>query len=170
MGRHSRPGFLKFPTCSFFLGAHRDDRLSPTLKAPHLAIEILELSIPVRMMTAFTGLAIGLQAVAQPIQESGYRPVAGGMALALQLLGQLANAFARPTKTALWRKAKEQTTKGFRRLTPALLLDGSLWEGQSERESTPDLLQVSTRRLDYDPAPPAITTRAKSITLIPEAR
>ena len=44
------------------LGIHGNHWLPSTLKTPDLGVEVLELRIPVRMTTTFTGLSIGLQA------------------------------------------------------------------------------------------------------------
>lgn len=57
---------------------------------------MFELTVPVGVTAALTRLAVGLWDIAQSIQQPGYRAVASLMALTLQLLGQLARAFARP--------------------------------------------------------------------------
>jgi len=59
---------------------------TPALKTLHLAVEILELSIPIWMAATLSGLPVGLQAVAQAVQQAIHGTVTGAMPLALQLL------------------------------------------------------------------------------------
>jgi len=51
---------------------------------------MFELRIPVRVTAAFQRLTVGLKAIAQSVQQPGYRAVAGLMTLSLQLPGQIA--------------------------------------------------------------------------------
>ena len=60
---------LEFSHQFLLFRVHRDDRLPLPMKGPHLAVDILEMSIPVRVRRAFAGLAVGLQAIAAPLQQ-----------------------------------------------------------------------------------------------------
>src|SRR5450755_3689849 len=102
------------------LGVNGDYRLPATLKTPHFAIEMFELSISVRMTAALARLTVGLQAIAQCIQQSGHRPVTGLMALALQLLGQFTDALARPSQ----RDCGSPRVAGSRSLSKSTNSDG----------------------------------------------
>src|ERR1039457_1851693 len=51
------------------LGINRDHRLIESDVAPDFAIDVLELSIAVRMRVSFLGLPVGLQAVPQIMQQ-----------------------------------------------------------------------------------------------------
>src|SRR5713101_749261 len=53
----------------FLLGVDRDDRLGTSLKGGHFCRNMLELCIAIWMLTALVRLAIGLQAVAQFMQQ-----------------------------------------------------------------------------------------------------
>ena len=55
-----------------FLGIHRNHWLPSPLKSTNLGVEVLELRIPVRMTTTFADLSIGLQAIAEAIQQPGH--------------------------------------------------------------------------------------------------
>jgi hypothetical protein len=95
----------------FLLRIHRDHRLAETLELSHFVVKILELSIPIRMMAALTRLAVGLKAITEPIEQTGYRLVAGGMTLVLQFLRQFANALASPPQRRLWITASHRLQK-----------------------------------------------------------
>lgn len=64
------------------------------------AIDVLKLSIPIRMLLAFQSLGIGLEAVTQMLQQLGNNGVTDDVALLSQRLRQLPRALARPTQ---WR-------------------------------------------------------------------
>jgi hypothetical protein len=76
-------------------------RLASLLTSHHLAVDVLELSVAIRMRCTFPRLAIGLKAVARFLQKVGDRAVRHGMALMLKFLSQLAGALAGPTQRRL---------------------------------------------------------------------
>src|SRR3954454_9331699 len=98
LGRSSRPPFLKSPTNSFFLVSTRDDRLFAAQGPLHLAVEMLELGIAVRMVGPLVGLAVGLQTVAQLVEQVGHHLVADAVAEALELRRKLPEALTGPAQ------------------------------------------------------------------------
>ena len=79
-------------------GIHRDHRLTALLKTLHRHVDVLELSVAVRIRGAFLGLAVTLQAIPGGLQKTANRPRADGMRLAGQLPGQLGRALACPAQ------------------------------------------------------------------------
>jgi len=66
------------------------------LERPDPPIDVLELGVPVGVALALDRLAVGLEAIAQGVQEPVDRPLAGGMPPGLEPLGQLGGTLARP--------------------------------------------------------------------------
>src|SRR5258708_1552551 len=75
---------LEIPEILLLLGVHGDHRLTPLLEGLHARVDELELGIAVGVRTPLTRLAIGLEAVAQIVQEQGNLLVADPVALPLQ--------------------------------------------------------------------------------------
>ena len=69
-GRHSRPPFLKSPTNSFFFVSTEMTGWPRALEAPGLVVDVLELGVAIEVLARLRGLAVGLQAVAQPVQRA----------------------------------------------------------------------------------------------------
>jgi hypothetical protein len=67
-----------------------------------LAVEVFKLRIPIGMTGAFLGLAVGLQAVTQIVQQLRYHPVTGLVAHPPQFGRQLANTLASPAQRRFW--------------------------------------------------------------------
>jgi hypothetical protein len=61
-------------------------------------IEMLKLAIPVRVVSTCQCLAVGLQAVAQDMEESVDGPLADSMSLTLEFIRQLGGTLARPAQ------------------------------------------------------------------------
>ena len=88
------PRVLEIPDQFPLLRVHGHDRLTRPLEGTHLAVNVLELGVAIRMRRPFAGLAVGLQAVIQAVQQGGHRSVADAVALTLEFLGQVAGALA----------------------------------------------------------------------------
>src|SRR5262249_31369926 len=84
------------------LGVHRDDRLAGLQGGPDLAVDVLELGVAVRVALALDRLAVGLEAVPRLMEQLGDDAMAGGVPHPPELLGQLADALARPPQGRLW--------------------------------------------------------------------
>ena len=69
---------------------------------PDTRVDVLELGIAVGVGTAFSCLAIGLEAITRRLEHQGHGLVADVMALPLQLLGELAGCSYTSTATATW--------------------------------------------------------------------
>ena len=78
------------------LGVHRHDRLPSALEGLHLRVDVLELGVPIRVRRPLPGLAVGLQAVAQLLQQICHQFMADLVTLAVQFVGQLPHALAGP--------------------------------------------------------------------------
>src|SRR5260370_27197873 len=63
----------EIPDQFFFLGVDRDYRLLFGQRRSHLGVDVAELRIPVGVVVALLGLAVGLQAVARRISSSATR-------------------------------------------------------------------------------------------------
>ena len=80
--------------------SNRNYRLPQGLKGAYPPVDMLELRIAVGMLGAFQRLAVGLQAVAQLVQQPIDRPLAHRMAGAAQVLSQPCRAAASPQQRA----------------------------------------------------------------------
>ena len=82
------------------LGVHRNDWPSLGYCSAHLAVDVLELSIPIWMILPLLSLAVALQAVAHVPKELGHFLVADRMPTKRQFSSQRSGALAGP---AQWR-------------------------------------------------------------------
>ena len=80
----------------FLLGIDRDHGLALPLERLGPAVDVLELGIPIRVTSALDRLAVGLEAVAQVMEEAVDRPLTDRMALGLEPLRQLGGTLAGP--------------------------------------------------------------------------
>src|SRR5262249_44983003 len=96
-----RTDVLELADQLLLLGVDRYDRLTAVLVSDHLPVDVLELSIAVRMRRAFLGLAISLPTIAGPLQQAVDGAIRHGMALILKFLGQLAGALTGPAQGGL---------------------------------------------------------------------
>jgi len=78
------------------LRVNRDGRLAGGLECVDLPVDIFELSIPVRVVRAFAGLAVRLQAEPQPAQQPSDQRLARGEPALGQRTGEMALALADP--------------------------------------------------------------------------
>src|SRR5208337_2383431 len=92
----------------FLLGVHRNDRLVAFQKFLHPAIDILKLSVSIRMTCPLKSLRIRLQTVIQSMQQIRHRHVADGIPFPPKLLRQLPRAFAGPPQ------GRPRITPGYR--------------------------------------------------------
>ena len=95
------PGIAEIPDQFLLFRVDRDDRLTAPLEGPHPPVDVLELGVAIGMVVSFLGLAVGLQAVPQVVQQGGDGLVAHGMALAAQFLGQFPGALGGPAQGRL---------------------------------------------------------------------
>src|SRR5271157_3255208 len=98
LGAQFPPTVLEVPDQFSFLGVHRNHRLLGRQIALHLAVEVLELGVAIRMAGSFLGLAIGLQTVPDLMQQLGHHAVTGAVPLPPQFLSQLAYALTSPAQ------------------------------------------------------------------------
>jgi len=95
------PGIAEIPDQLLLLGIDRDDRLALRLEGAHLAGDILELGVTIRVVAALLGLAVGLEAVAPVGEQGGDGLVADGMTHGGELLGQSPRALGGPAQGRL---------------------------------------------------------------------
>src|SRR5437870_9085966 len=86
----------EIPDQFLFLGVDRNHRLLLGQCGGHLGVDAGELRIPVGVAVALFGFAVGLQAVARRIEQSGHQGAAHLVALRLQRLRQPTHAPAGP--------------------------------------------------------------------------
>lgn len=60
-------------------GVHTDHRSALVLMRPDLLVKAVELGIPIRALTPLGGLGVGLQAVAQLLEQLAHHELAGLM-------------------------------------------------------------------------------------------
>src|SRR4029077_15788610 len=97
----SAPVF-KVPHQLLLLGIYRDDRLTLLEEASDLLVDMLKLSIAIRMRRAFQSLGVCLQAIAYLVQQLSHQTVADRVTTPAQFLGQFAHALASPAQRRLW--------------------------------------------------------------------
>jgi len=92
------PGIREIPDQFLPLGIDRDDRELLGQAPFHRVIDVVELGIAVRMIAAFFGLAIALQAVLEVVEQVRHLHVADGMMPLLQRPRNRTRALARPSQ------------------------------------------------------------------------
>src|SRR6266550_5349333 len=95
-GTQLTPAVLEGTDQLLFLSVYRDGRLTGPQLLLDRAIQVFKLSVAVWMFAAFQGFLIGLQAVAEIVEEFRHHTMAGLVPLRLELIGQLAHTLARP--------------------------------------------------------------------------
>ena len=106
------------------LGVHGNDRLGGAHLLGHAGVDVFKLRIAIRMLLAFNRLAITLQAIAHPMQQSPYQSAACGISELGQFQRQPSRALAGPAQRRLRIAARErldQTLQLFRKV--GLMLD-----------------------------------------------
>jgi hypothetical protein len=94
-------GVLEIPDQFPLLRVHRHDRLAPALEGAQPGVDVFELGVAVGMRRPFPGLAVGLQAVVQLMEQGSDRLVTDRMPLAAQFRGQCARTLAGPAEGGL---------------------------------------------------------------------
>ena len=90
------PGVVELAHQFLLLRVHRDQGLARCKGRGNDGFDVLELRIAIRALVACDDLRVGLQAVALRLEQPPYDDVADRMTSRLQLVGQHAQAFARP--------------------------------------------------------------------------
>src|SRR3954449_13439011 len=85
----------------FLLRVDRDRRLAGGLPGLHPRVDVFELGVAVGVACALAGLAVGLQAEAEPAQQSADQLLAGGEAALGQRASEVALALADPQQGGL---------------------------------------------------------------------
>src|SRR6185312_14880874 len=88
LGAPLTPAVAEIPNQFLLFGVHRDRRLPMAQAIAHLAVDVAELGIAVRMRAPLAGFAVGLEAVAGRMQQRSNRAQADRVALSAQLFGQ----------------------------------------------------------------------------------
>src|SRR6266849_5953217 len=83
------------------LGIDRDRWLALTLLRQHPPVDVAELTVPVWVTFAFSGLPVRLQAITCLLQQTAYGRGTDGMALSGQFLGQPARTLTGPAQRRL---------------------------------------------------------------------
>ena len=100
LGLPLAPAILVLTDEFLLLRVHRDHWLAALLQSLDHCIDVLELSVAVRVRSAFLRLAVALQAVTFGPEQRAYRPRSNGVRLLGQFLSQPGRALAGP---AQWR-------------------------------------------------------------------
>src|ERR1700722_12431440 len=95
------PGILEVSDQFLLLGIDGDDRLPRPQGGLHLGVDMLELSIPVRVALPLESLAVGLEAVVKSVEQLTDHAPARGVTQAPEFLGQLADTLAGPPQRRL---------------------------------------------------------------------
>ena len=107
-----------------FLGVNRNYWLPQGLEGAPPPVDMLELRIAVRMLGAFQRLAVGLQAVAQLVQQPVDRTLAHRMAGAPQVLSQPRRAAAGPQQRPHRVAAGDRVDQPLQRLHQVRIVGG----------------------------------------------
>jgi hypothetical protein len=100
-GAQFTPAILEIADQFLLLGVYRDDWLVSSQTPFHLPVQVLKLSVTVRMLGPLVRFPVGLQAIAQLMQQVGDDLMADLMLHPLQLFAQLAHALAGPSQRRL---------------------------------------------------------------------
>ncbi len=95
------PAILEGAHQFLLLGVDRDRRLPSAQAGPDPGVDVLELRVAVGVVRPFDRLPVGLQAVAQLVEQLRHHPMAGAVPLPGQFRGQPADALARPAQGRL---------------------------------------------------------------------
>ena len=90
------PAILEVPDKLFLLRVNRDGRLPGGLECVDLRVDLVELGVTVRVVRALAGLAVRLQAEAQPAQQPPHQLLTGGKAEFSQRSGEMTLVLADP--------------------------------------------------------------------------
>ena len=112
----------KLPDQFLFLRVHRHYRLPQALKSSHPPVDVFELRVAIRMLPAFQRLAVGLQAVAQLVQQPVHRPFADTVTGNGQFRRQACRAAAGPQQRPHRVAAGDRIDQPLQFLRQALVL------------------------------------------------
>src|SRR5215208_6829287 len=101
LGAQLAAAVLEVPDELFLLRVDRDRWLAGGLPSLHLRVDEFELGVAVGVARALAGLAVGLQAEAEPAQQSADQLLAGGEAALGQRASEVALALADPQQGGL---------------------------------------------------------------------
>ena len=128
-----------------FLGVNRNYWLPQGLEGAPPPVDMLELRIAVRMLGAFQRLAVGLQAVAQLVQQPVDRTLAHRMAGAPQVLSQPRRAAAGPQQRPHRVAAGDRVDQPLQRLHQVRIVGGQRLAARAGSSQAPAVV-VRTRR------------------------
>src|SRR5580658_1867052 len=95
------------------LGVHGDHRLTGTLKAPRLRVDVLELLVAIGVFRALAHLARPLQAVLHAVQQLADLLRTYLVSHRAKLLGELTDALARPTQRRFGIATRQRLYEGI---------------------------------------------------------
>ena len=101
---------------------HRHYRLPQALKGTHPPVDVVELRVAVRMLLAFQRLAVGLQAVAQLVQQPVHRPFADRVTGSGQFRRQARRAAAGPQQRPHRVAAGDRIDQPLQRVRQGLIM------------------------------------------------
>src|SRR5712664_430991 len=94
-------GVLEIADKLLLLGIDRDRRLTCRERFFHPIVDVVELRVTIGIVGSLAGLAVGLQAVIEPVQEFADERPANRMAHVAQALAELAKALGSPQQRRL---------------------------------------------------------------------
>lgn len=110
------PRILVFSNQVLLLGVHREGGLAGSMLGRNTACDVLNLSVPVRVLFALDGLAVRRQTLSQVFQQFGDRRVADRVLTCFHLLGQVAGALASPFQRRHRVAARQRLDESLQRL------------------------------------------------------
>ncbi len=137
------PAVLEVADEFLLLGVHRDDRIARPQIRLGRGSDVGELGIAIRVVRSFARLAVGLQAIAQRLQQLGHFLMAHAMALRVEFAGQAPHALAGPAQRRLGVPARDRLDQplqvgaqrrilGFQRLAPTAGPTDPAWLGPGD--------------------------------------
>jgi len=96
LGMPFAPGILEVADQFLLLGVHRDRRFAAGQRRLDLVVDVVELGVTIGMVRPLACLAVGLQPVAELVQEFAHQRAADLVTHVAQRAGQLAQALAGP--------------------------------------------------------------------------
>src|SRR5262249_43973399 len=104
---------LEFPDQFLLFRVYRDHRLAPSLERQDDRVDMLELSVPIRMVASFFRLPVALQAVSRRLEQPAHGASTDSMPLSCKFRGQLRGAFASPPQWRLRVAARDWIDQAF---------------------------------------------------------
>src|SRR6202034_398684 len=156
---HLTPAILEVADHLLLLGVHRNHGVVAAQTPLYLPVQMLKLSVAVGVVGALLRLPVGLQTVAQFMQQIGHNLMADLMLHSFQFRGQLTHALAGPTERRLRIPARggfqERLQIGLQR---RILVAGSFAStalfADTSRYQRCGILQFSDALANYRPRDP----------------